>query len=358
MHALIEDVLPFLVAFYVLDGLAVVRRFEWLLAAPWSRFWVARGGLHLVGLSPFAEAVSAVECPLRFGSLDLYIETGASSPGEPAELAAVPLDELRVEVSDRTLKLGERAVTLPSAAAAEHLAAIVRDLAARPRSERARGLRTLSAESTDLRALRALRATHRHFRRYLDGLGLGLWIVTFGLLPLGVSWKWERGPGLATVLLLGAALHAGILVLSWVTLRRLGYARGRAATVLLPLLFFPPSAAHASFLVFRDLYVRFDPLAVAGLLLRPADFQARARVEVHRLRREAERGGEVAEWAALREKAWSRVFVDLGTNLSGVLRPPTRRGDDAARYCPLCGGEYRAGFAVCAECRVPLEPMA
>jgi hypothetical protein len=358
MHALIEDVLPFLVAFYVVDGLAVVRRHEWLLAAPWSRFWVARSGLHLVGLSPFAEVVTAVECPLRFGSVALYVETGASSPGEPVELASVPLDGLRIEVSDRTLKLGERAVTLPSAAAAGHLAAVVRDLAARPRSERAHRLRTLCGESTDLHALRALHATHRRFRRYLEGLGLGLWIVTFMLLPVGVSWKWERGPGLATVLLLGAAFHAGILALSWVALRRLGYERGKTATVLLPLLFFPPSAAHASFVVFRDLYVRFDPLAVAGLLLRPADFQARARLEVHRLRREAGRGGEAAQWTALREKAWWRAFLELGTSLSEVLRPPARRGDDAASWCPLCGGEYRAGFAVCAECRVPLEPMA
>jgi hypothetical protein len=357
MHALIEDVLPFLVAFYVLDGLAVVRRHEWLLAAPWSRFRVAKSGLHLVGLSPFAEVVSAVECPLLFGSVALYLETGAPSAGEPAELASVPLDGLRVEVSDRTLKLGEQAVTLPSAAAAGYLAAVVRDLAARPLSERAHRLRTLCHELTDLHALRARRATHRRFHRFLDGLGLGLWIVTFVLLPVGVSWKWEHGPSLAAVLLLGAALHAGILVLSWVALRRLGYTRGRAATVLLPLLFFPPSAAHASFVVFRDLYVRFDPLVVAGLLLRPADFQARARVEVHRLRREAERGGEAAEWAALREKAWCRVFVELGTSVFEVLRPPARRGDDAASYCPLCGGEYRAGFTVCSECRVPLEAM-
>ena len=358
MHALIEDVLPFLVAFYVVDGLAVARRYEWLLAAPWSRFWATRSGFHLVGLSPFAEVVSAVDCPLRFGTVALYAETRPPSPGEPPELASVPLDGLRVLVNDRTLKLGERAVTLPSAAAAAHVAGVVRDLAARPASERAHRLRTLLAETTDLGALRARRATHLRFRGFLDWMGLALWIVTFVLLPVGVSWKWERGPGLATVLLLGAALHAGILVSSWVALRRLGYEPGRTATVLLPLVFFPPSAAHASFVVFRELYARFDPLAVAGLLLRPADFQERARLEVHRLRREAERGGEVAEWAGLREKAWSRVFVELGTSLPEVLRPPARRGDDAASYCPLCGAEYRAGFAVCAECRVPLQAMA
>jgi hypothetical protein len=189
-------------------------------------------------------------------------------------------------------------------------------------------------------------------------MGLGLFLVTFFFLPAGVLGRWERGPSLGTVLVAGALLHAGVLGVSWRALRRVGFSRGSAVTTLLPLVFFPPAAAHASVLVFRDLYARFDPVAVAGLFLRPADFQALARSEVHRLRHEGEIGGEVAAWATLREKAWTRLFSDLGTSLPEVLRPPARRDDDAASYCPLCGGEYRAGFAVCAECRVPLEAMA
>ena len=45
MHELIEDVLPFLVVFFVLDGLAIVRRYEWLLLAPWGRFRAVRGAV-------------------------------------------------------------------------------------------------------------------------------------------------------------------------------------------------------------------------------------------------------------------------------------------------------------------------
>src|SRR4029453_3158924 len=134
---------------------------------------------------------------------------------------------------------------------------------------------------------------------------------------------------------------------SFMALKRLGYSRAAAVNVLVPLVFFPPSAAHAPFAIFRDLYARFDALAVAGAFLSAEDFRALARLEVHRMRREAERGGEVAEWAALREKAWARVFEELKTSVREVLRPPAKRDGDAASYCPLCGGEYRAGFAVC-----------
>ncbi len=357
MPELIEDVLPFLVAFFVLDGLTLVRRFEWLLLSPWGRFRGGRSGPHLVGLSPGAELVSAFESPIRLGRKALHVEIDAAGPGEPPDLRSLSLDGVSVAASERRLEVGGLSLTVPSAAAARHLAAVVSDLRDRRPHERDTRLRALLREATDLRALRVLRTTHRRFQRILQWLGLGLWIVTFVLLPLGTYWKWQQGPPLATVLLSGALLHAGILLLSWTALRRLGMPRGSAASTLIPLLFFPPAAAHAGVHLFRDLYVRFDPLAVAGIFLRPDDFKALARAEVRRLRHEAGLGGEVAEWAALREKAWTRLFADLGTSLAEVLRPPAKK-DDAASYCPLCGGEYRAGYEVCAECRVPLEAMA
>jgi len=358
MHALIEDVLPFLVAFYVLDGLAVVRRCETLLVAQWSRFRAARKGFYLAGLSPFAELVSAVELPVRVGATSLHIESAPASPDEATELVSVPLDGLKVEANDRDVRLGERSIRLPSKAAAESLAAALRELVASPRAARDRRISAFLQDAADVRAIRAVRATHRRFQRPLSVLGLALLVLIFVVLPIGVAVKWEKGPSLAAVLAAIAVVHVSILAVSFVALKRLGHARGAAVTALLPLVFFPPAAAHASFALFRDLYARFDPLAVAGAFLPAADFEALARLEVHRLRREAERGGEVAEWAAQREKAWARLFEALGTSLRDVLRPPAKRDGDAASYCPLCGGEYRAGFAVCAECRVPLEALA
>ncbi len=267
MHELIEDVLPFLVAFYLLDGLALVRRYEWLLLAPWRRFAAAKGGLHLVGLSPLAEAVSAFEVPIRFGRTALHVEARSSAPGGPPDLEIVPLEGLPVEVEERRLKLGELAITLPSAAAAQHLAAIVRDVRDLPPGDRPPRLRAVLKEAVDLGALRGLRSRHQRYQRVLQWLGLGLFLVTFLLLPAGVLSKWERGPGLGTVLVAGALLHAGVVAVSWTALRHLGFRRGSAVTTLLPLAFFPPAAAHASVLVFRDLYARFDPVAVAGIFL-------------------------------------------------------------------------------------------
>jgi hypothetical protein len=269
----------------------------------------------------------------------------------------VSLDGASAEANERRLRVGGHSLTLPSPAAARRLARLIRELRDRRPHEREGGIRTMLEEATDLRALRSVRATHRRYQRILLWPGIGLWLVTFALLPLGTYWKWQRGPSLAAVLLAGALFHAVILALSWTALRRLGVPRGSAVSTLLPFVFFPPAAAHASIHLFRDIYARFDPLAVSGVFLRPDDFRALARAEVRRLRHEAALGGEVAEWAMWREKAWTRLFVELGTSLPDVLRPPAK-SHDAASYCPLCGGEYRAGYEVCAECRVPLEAMA
>jgi hypothetical protein len=93
-------------------------------------------------------------------------------------------------------------------------------------------------------------------------------------------------------------------------LRRAGV-RGRdRALALCPLVFFPPSAAHAPSFVWRDLYARFAPESVARA---------------------------------------------IGVADGAVLEGAPHAG--AAAWCPSCGAQYRAGFARCADCDVTLVAL-
>jgi len=41
-----------------------------------------------------------------------------------------------------------------------------------------------------------------------------------------------------------------------------------------------------------------------------------------------------------------------------VLEAPASPDPSAALYCPLCAGEYRAGFSTCSDCGVSLRALA
>jgi len=350
MHELVQDVLPFLVAFFVADSLAFARAHEWLLVSSGGAFRLLTGGLQLVGLSPFYQAVSAFDPPVRLTPAGLVLT--ATGDGQPYETLTP------VQAEDRGLRLGSSRVRLPSASAARRLASLVEQMRKEEPARRRSRLETQLAEATDVAALRALREAEEPHRRTLQWLGLAQGLSIFLLLPAAVTAPFGGVLHPASLLVVIGLLHVGILAVAARALR----ARRDGTPVagaLLPIALFPPAGVHAPFLVFRDGYARFDPLVVAGLLLPAAEFRSLARGQVHRLRRAGELGTpDDRAWTAARERALARAFVALGTSLEAVMAPPPRADACGASYCPSCGSEYRAGFTTCSECGVPLEAFA
>ena len=350
MHELVQDVLPFLVAFFVADSLAFARAHEWLLVSAGGAFRLLTGGLQLVGLSPFSQAVGAFDPPVRLTPAGLVLT--ATGDVLPYETASV------VRAEDRVLWIGSATLKLPSASAARRLASLVEQMRDEAPARRRSRLEAQLAEATDVAALRELREREQPHRRALQWLGLGQGLAIFVLLPAAVATRLGGMLHPASLLVVIALLHVAILVIAGRAL----HARGDGSPVagaLLPIALFPPAGAHAPFLVFRDGYARFDPLVVAGLLLPAAEFRSLARGQLHRLRHAAgQETGDDRAWAAAREKALARALVALGTSLEAVMAPPERADASGASYCPSCGSEYRAGFTTCSECGVPLEAFA
>jgi hypothetical protein len=129
-------------------------------------------------------------------------------------------------------------------------------------------------------------------------------------------------------------------------LRTCGLERGRVFSAVLPLLLFPPAAAHAGAIVARELYAGFEPLAVARLLLPPAEFDRLTR----RPGTEAAGGGAGENWSV------DALVRELLQENAPRPAPPASRDAAAAAFCPSCLAEYRAGFSRCSDCDVPLEP--
>lgn len=352
MSALVEDVLPFFLALYVFDSVVWVRAFELLFVRRAAAFELHRQGLQLVGLLPVAEVVAVFDLPLCFGPGRLAWE----APDGWRELAWDAVGEVRVE--ERWVRsAGGIALRLASREAALHTAAVLRGARDASPVQRLKVVATLLARRGDVAAVRALRERHLRHARALDVLGGVMLAGTFGVLPLAVSSTWTGWPPL-TLLLLGlGAVHASVLALCWRTLRGCGMTRAAALAALVPLFLFPASSAHARSLIGRNLYVGFDPLAVAAVLLpRPALIvAARERYHAARLRRPP--AGELAGDLRLLDELWRGIVRAACLDPDEVLRAPRPQDPSAAAYCPACSTEYRAGATLCSDCDAPLLPL-
>lgn len=347
MHQVVEDLFPYLVAFYLLDSLVYVRPGRHLLAALLGRSFERRGaGLHILAVAPTAEALVCDDASLVLTSRTVF---GPNGP--------VPITELSAgAVEGRTLRCGPRlTVEAASPAEARRLAGLLERLKAAP--EPARALKDHWERRYDVTAVRARRDAQRRPLRVVKGLSSALWVNLFVLLPATL---YARAPGLLGPLLLASALlYLAVVVAADRMLRAGGLDRRARLGALSPLFLFPPAAAHAPGFVSRDLYETWDACAVAAVVLPPEAFREMAARERLRLVEEQRRAAEdEREHWTLRREAFDAALGAVGISSASLDVAVSRDDGSAAAYCPLCAAEYRSGFESCTDCGVALKPFA
>ncbi|HYV44041.1 MAG TPA: hypothetical protein VFA20_04225 [Myxococcaceae bacterium] len=366
MTEFLVEFLPFLAAFYVAAGVAVVRPFQRVLTSALGRAFDWRGpGLTFLGLAPWREVVSVQAFPLAVAGGAVYrLDPSRSAEPtlfEPGDLEAVELEGLPPAKAETWrfrpwVMAGKKPVVgaaTPAMAArfAAQLAAVQKAAPA----ERVERVRELLQESSDVEALRAVRASVRWHALALRVLCPLLMVVVFGLLPAIVYLPDLAPMRLERALRLWVVLHGWVVVVTGMMLVR-GKVRGdEIAGLVSQMALFPPSAVRALGIATRAIYARFEPAAAAAALLDERALLVCARRELRRLEFSAERTGSVglSAFFQARRKIWDRALRDAKTSSKDALAPPERVAGDATRYCPICSSEYRAG-ETCSDCRVPL----
>jgi hypothetical protein len=338
---LVAEILPVLVALYLVDSVLLVRGAQVLCVSGWQgRFEVRGPGLRWPGLLPTAEAFLAVGLPLRATAEGVLV---AGRGGD----RLVRFETMGpVVVQDGAVRLDARGeLPVRPRSAAPEVARVVERLRTTPRGRRLAALRRELRRRCDERALAALRQRQLRGAPALKALGVASFVAIFGLVPASLvpELAWRPSPLAAVAVAL--ALWAATVAVSVRTLRGCGLGRGPVLSAVLPLLLFPPAAAHAASIVARELYVGFEPLALARLLLAPGEFD-------RLFRRSASVPAGTAE-------AWDvRALVGDLLEKQGVrpAPPPPRHDASAVAFCPSCLAEYRAGFDRCSDCETPLAP--
>lgn len=357
IQALVVDLLPWLVVFFLADGVVQLGRGHLLLAGA-RRLRPLRAGLDWLGPSPLVEAVALFDLPyLRGGGRVWFLDPRRRTEPpvvEAADLTAVDLAASGVVTREGKAVTagGKRVLSAPAAAIAQRL---LDDLAPREPTAPAAPRRLRRAARTDLRAARAMRLRQRRYRPLLQAtalalalhvleLALGAWGPLAGRIPLGPA-----GAGFGLLLVAAAALGTAFLRASG---ERWGTSLHGGLGMLLPW-----AALHPLVHLSRTVYRRFDALTAAAALLPPSSFHALAGRELVRARlSRARTAPELGPAWEERERLLIRLLEATGSSEEEALAPPPAQEGTAA-YCPLCRTRYRAGFEGCADCGLPLEPL-
>jgi hypothetical protein len=173
-----------------------------------------------------------------------------------------------------------------------------------------------------------------------------LWLLVFVAVPASVGGDAAWLPSIGAVLALVVAVHVTTIGVSLWWLRHTGLAWGPALRTVGPMVLVPTESMHALARIESVLHRGVEPYATARALMSPAAFVAFAHREGRRL--------ETAAGPAGRSERLARLAADARRARAA---DPIARDPSATHVCPVCGAGYRAS-ARCADCDVPLEPVA
>jgi hypothetical protein len=361
METLLAELWPFLAAFYLVEGVAVVRPFQRiLLSRAGGGFEVRRPGLTYLGILPWRQIVSAQSLPLAVSPEGVHALRSSFQEEprvlEPEALVFTRFEELKgAEAEHRSVRCGSRVLVRAAVVEdAKDWASLLTRMAEAAPEQRLQHLRTALESSTALAELRTLRARLRLPWLVLATLTGLLFVTLFGVLPARLWWPLASVIPLESLLATLVLLHVTVVGMSAALLLRGGVPVGRSLSTLFSLLLIPTTSCRAALHVAAPLYRRFEPATLlVGLLERDA-LLAQARRELAHIRFSQERTTSLGlePYWTLRRGAWERLLAAAGVSLQDVLVEPAP-ATGGSRFCPMCGTGYDRGER-CSDCDVPL----
>ncbi len=362
----VRDLLPFFVAFYLLDALRHLSVSACLLVARFpTGFRLKSSGLRLGALLPADREFLLSELPIPFTPQEVFFPRSSEATGAVlyerrsfdrltyAELSSVGVEHRAVLVD------GVERFKLPSAGHARTLVERLLDLRDLPKDERGDRLREVLDRSLGLEAVADHYAAAEGAVCVLTWLAWLLFAGLFLALP-AAAYFGPAAPALPWVLFWVAGLHLAVVAAAGLAARRLGGRVGRGAwAVLWTAALFPPSVVRVASSLLRNALCEFDHLAVMAALLPRQTVLQRAARELHCARFAVESKGEESwktYWQS-RQDALGKLLEAVGSSAAEALAPPARRDPTADSYCPLCSGEYRLPASSCDSCLIRLVPF-
>lgn len=362
MLIVLKILFPYLVLLYLIDCIAYVRHQHLLFSSYLGRYFrIKKPGLHFVGLLPTSEAIVSNNVPIFLTSRGIYTLPekyyNADARYKAQNLNFTTYEDIvKIEAEGKVMRInGESIIRFPSDTNAKQMTELIRQLTYLEPSGRHERIRTFLDETLHLPETHTNKRAHWSLN-YVKILSSFLFVYVFGILPLilysGLS-KYINLPVFVSLLVL---LYLSILVMAYVVRRKI-IGTTTSLRTFASVILSPVTAVHILKELTKEIYVRFDYLAIAAVLLPSPAFQSEMRRELLRIihTKEEEQNADLKEFWSLRENMLRSLLTETGIEMQELFSAPDRQDPSATSYCPLCLNEYTVGATKCVDCGLYLR---
>lgn len=350
---------------YISDCVAYLKPNQVLLTSWFGRtFRLNRSGFRLAGVLPCSQAILSQDLPFHCTPHGVYVVSDQSAVkhgiADANDFIFISLQELAlVEVKGKNIHLN-RSHTLKtlSSASAQYQAAFLKELKNARLSDRQEKIKKWLKDSVDLQKIKKIQQAHSRAFTAIGFLSSNLFLVVFFVLPVVLYTNLADHANLMALAMCILLLYFLLLVATFLTVGGSSQSDKDAKIhTVLSIVLSPVNALHVLGYLTKNLYSRFNYLALAAYFVPREDFRHLVRQEIITIDHVQQLIGR-QDWQdswIIKKEILDGLLDACMISPAEILSQPERRDQSAVSYCPYCLAEYQKPRDNCLDCNVTLR---
>lgn len=365
MKYVLEVLFPYIFLLYVFDCVTFVKARHMLLTSVFGRkFDLKRSGVRLAGLFPISQAIKSHNLPIVYTVDGIHAVFDESSSNKRIDRAGdftfVKFEDLEsIEDDGKDIKFTNTcAIQTPSSQCARFHAGFIKKIKKLSPVGRKEQIEAFLSDSHDLEAIKKTATSNSKSFTIIKILSSNLYVLVFFILPAFLYSDLDRYFNLGAFVICIFIIYLLLLSVSSLKLKKLYPSeKDFRYHTLLSLIFAPVNSVHVLSYLTKDLYLRFDYLAVAAYFLPRDSFKELARKEhvlIDHFENEIGMQGWLKFWE-FKKKLLLGLLDECQIPLQEILAPPEKQDQNANYFCPFCMAEYLQKRPECIDCEMALK---
>ena len=365
MKYVLEVLFPYILLLYFCDCITYVRPRHVLLTSLFGKkFNLKKSGVRLAGLLPGSRAIMTHNLPIHYTRDGIYV--GHENYGSPAgidkaeDFTFIKFQDLElIEADGKSIKFNiTHTIKTPSSAGARFHAKFLINLKKTNQADRQEKIKTFLSESCDLDAIKKIDKSSVTLLTVIKIISSCLFVLVFLILPTALFSNLSKFINLNTFLICTLSIYLSLLLMSFLALKKLYRSeKGFTSYTILSIIFAPVNAVHILSYLTKDLYSRFNFLAIAAYFMPRDSFKEIARKEmllIDYLETQGDKPDWLKYWGLKREHL-TGLLDRCEISIDEISTPPEKQDRTAHYYCPFCMTEYTKKRHACVDCDMALK---
>ena len=324
-------------------------------------------GLRLAGVLPTSQTILAHDLPLHCTPDGVYAVSGQNGAGggivRAEDFNFISFDDLAsIKVDGKNISLNDTVeVQTPCAASARFIAEFITKLPMLRPSDRRQKIKAFLADTYDLAAIGKIAKSIAKYFWTIKFLSTQLFVLVFLILPAALYSKLSDFVNFSALSICIGIIYFLLIAAAYLTEKKLAGIDAELKACALPsIIISPVNALHVMSYLTRNLYFRFNYLALAAYFMPRDAFRGIIRKEIL-LVDFFENKNDRQDWQIfwqLKKELLQDLLVKCEISMDELSTPPEKKDQTAVSYCPLCLSEYSEKRHNCIDCEMALKEFS